>query len=150
MKKVLVAQFYPALCYSMDCSPPGSSVHGILQARTRGSSWLKDWTWVSCTADRYFADWATREVLKTFCDLQRAMRFSIPFWNRCCDDVLHMNVSHWFPTLKKLLSQLWDYQALACPLFNALSLYSGSLLSLVILVRDITAVLLRDLDGVFT
>ena len=26
-------QSCPTLCYSMDCSPPGSSVHGILQAR---------------------------------------------------------------------------------------------------------------------
>ena len=31
--KVLVAQSCPALCDPMDCSPPGSSVHGILQAR---------------------------------------------------------------------------------------------------------------------
>ena len=30
---VLVAQLYPTLCDPMDCSPPGSSVHGILQAR---------------------------------------------------------------------------------------------------------------------
>jgi len=30
---VLVAQLCPALCDPMDCSPPGSSVHGILQAR---------------------------------------------------------------------------------------------------------------------
>ena len=28
-----VAQWCPALCHPMDCSPPGSSVHGILQAR---------------------------------------------------------------------------------------------------------------------
>ena len=43
----------------MDCSPPGSSVHGILQARIlqlvaisffRGSSWPRVWTLVSCTA----------------------------------------------------------------------------------------------------
>ena len=27
------AQLYPTLCDPMDCSPPGSSVHGILQAR---------------------------------------------------------------------------------------------------------------------
>ena len=42
------AKSCPALCDSMDCSPPGSSVHGILQARilewvarpfSRGSSW---------------------------------------------------------------------------------------------------------------
>ena len=41
----------------MDCSPPGSSVHGIFQARIleqvaisyyRGSSWSRDWTCVSC------------------------------------------------------------------------------------------------------
>ena len=30
---VLVAQSCPSLCDPMDCSPPGSSVHGILQAR---------------------------------------------------------------------------------------------------------------------
>ena len=44
------------LCDPMDCSPPGSSVHGILQARilewvampsSRGSSRPRDWTWVS-------------------------------------------------------------------------------------------------------
>ena len=27
-------QLCPTLCDPMDCSPPGSSVHGILQART--------------------------------------------------------------------------------------------------------------------
>ena len=31
---VLVTQLCPILCDHMDCSPPGSSVHGILQART--------------------------------------------------------------------------------------------------------------------
>ena len=31
--KVLVAQSCPTLCDRMDCSPPGSSVHGIFQAR---------------------------------------------------------------------------------------------------------------------
>ena len=44
-------QSYPTLCDPMDCSPPGSSVHGILQARTlewvampssRGSSQPRD------------------------------------------------------------------------------------------------------------
>ena len=32
-KRVLVTQSCPPLCNSMDCSPQGSSVHGILQAR---------------------------------------------------------------------------------------------------------------------
>ena len=31
--KMLVAQSYLTLCNPMDCSLPGSSVHGILQAR---------------------------------------------------------------------------------------------------------------------
>ena len=31
--KILVAQSCPTFCDPMDCSPPGSSVHGILQAR---------------------------------------------------------------------------------------------------------------------
>ena len=44
-------------CNSMDCSPPGSSVHGILPARilewvtipsSRGFSWPRDQTCVSC------------------------------------------------------------------------------------------------------
>ena len=33
MKKVLVAPLCLTLCNPMDCSPPSSSVHGILQAR---------------------------------------------------------------------------------------------------------------------
>ena len=52
-----VAQSCLTLWDPVDCSPLGSSVHGILQARTikwvaipssRGSSWLRDWTHVSC------------------------------------------------------------------------------------------------------
>ena len=32
-KRGLVAQLYPTLCDSMNCSPSGSSIHGVLQAR---------------------------------------------------------------------------------------------------------------------
>ena len=48
-----------------DCSPPASSVHGILQARIlewvaiyffRGSSQPRDWTCVSCLADGFFTN----------------------------------------------------------------------------------------------
>ena len=31
--KLLIIQLGPTLCNPMDCSPPGSSIHGILQAR---------------------------------------------------------------------------------------------------------------------
>ena len=29
----------------------------------RGSSWLRDWSWVSCIAGKFFIIWATREAL---------------------------------------------------------------------------------------
>ena len=73
---VLVTQSCPALCDPMDCSPPGSSVHGILQARilewvaipfSRGSSQPRNRTQVSCIAGRFFTIWATREVQQTYC-----------------------------------------------------------------------------------
>ena len=60
---VLVGQSYPTLCNPMDCSPPGSSVHGIFQARilewiaisfSRGSSQPRDQTRVSRSAGRLF------------------------------------------------------------------------------------------------
>ena len=34
--KVVAAQLCPTLCNPRDCSPPGSSVHGFLQARIPG------------------------------------------------------------------------------------------------------------------
>ena len=55
----------------MDCSSPVSSVHRILQARilewaaipfSRGSSWPRSRTQVSCLAGRFFTIWATREA----------------------------------------------------------------------------------------
>ena len=58
----------PTLCVPMDCSPPDSSVHVIFQARIlewvaisflRGSSWLRDWTLISC---KVLYHWATREA----------------------------------------------------------------------------------------
>ena len=55
----------------MDCIPPGSSGHGISQARilqrvaisfSIGSSWHRDWTCSSCITGRFFACWVIREV----------------------------------------------------------------------------------------
>ena len=69
--KVLVTQSYLTLCNPMDYSPPGSSVHGILQERvlewvaialSRGSSRPMDQTQVSCTAGRFFTIQATKET----------------------------------------------------------------------------------------
>ena len=68
---MVVTQSFPTVCDPMDCSPPGSSVRGILQARIpewvaipffRGSSQLRNQNWVSHTAGRFFTDWAAREA----------------------------------------------------------------------------------------
>ena len=69
----LVAQSHPTLCDPIDCSPPGSSVHGDspgknnrvgCHALLQGSSQPRNWTQVSCIAGRFFTIWATREVQK--------------------------------------------------------------------------------------
>ena len=72
----LVAQSCSTLCNFKDSSPPGSSVHGISQARIL--EWVpfpsprdlpdpgirsRDPTWVSWFAGRFFTAWATRETL---------------------------------------------------------------------------------------
>ena len=62
-------QSCPTLCNSMDCSPPGSSVHGILQAgilewvampSSKGSSQPRDWTrisYISCIGRQVLYHW---------------------------------------------------------------------------------------------
>ena len=59
----LVTVLCPTLCNPRDRSQPGSSVHGILQARilewvampfSRGSSLPRDRTWISSVASRFF------------------------------------------------------------------------------------------------
>ena len=62
-REVLVAQSCLTLFDPMNCSPPGSSVRGIFQARilewvvipfSRASSQPRDRTWVSCIAGGFF------------------------------------------------------------------------------------------------
>ena len=71
---VLLAQSCPTLCDPVDCSRPGSSVRGILQARmleqivissSRGSSPPRDQTHsscVSCICRQFFTASTTREA----------------------------------------------------------------------------------------
>ena len=80
---VLAAQLCLIFCDSM--SLPGSSVHGILQARilewvatpfSRRSSQPSVWTQLSCIMGRFFAIWVMREAkLSTQC---------CPFKSRLC------------------------------------------------------------------
>ena len=68
----------------MDCSPPCSSVHGIIQERvlewvaipfSRRSSRSRDWTLVSCFAGRFFTIWDTRKALdRQFSSVQSLSR----------------------------------------------------------------------------
>ena len=109
----LVAQFCPTLWDPVDCSPPGSSVHGILQAgilewvamlSSRESSQPIDWTQVSSIAGGYFTVWATREAPCT-----RSVQFSYSFmsdsfatpWTAACQASLSITNSQ---TLLKLMS----------------------------------------------
>ena len=82
-----VTQSCPTLCNPMDYSLPGSSVHGILQARvlewvaisfSRGSSQPRDWTWVSHIVGRRFTVWATRDMFIMPCN--------IPFFSKIIHD----------------------------------------------------------------
>ena len=134
----LVAQSCLTLCDTMDCSPPGSSVHGdppgknigvachallqglfptqglnpgflhcrrilynlsqqgytrilewIAHPFPRGSSWPRNWTWVSCIAGGFFTSWATREGLNStiaYCNVQRQVQSSLICWIFLCPD----------------------------------------------------------------
>ena len=97
--KVLVSQSCLTLCDPMDSSSPGSSVHGILQARilewvaipfSRGSSWPRDQTLVSCIPGRFFTIWATRET---------------PRWSKSTSIML---VHLWYAVTKMALWTLWS------------------------------------------
>ena len=87
---VLVAQSCPTLCNPMNCSPRGSSVYGILQARilewvaisfSRGSSQPRDPTWVFWIAGGFFTNWATREAQYSTRSFQFLRNFlPIPCW----------------------------------------------------------------------
>ena len=84
------------LCDPMDCSPPGSSVHGILQTRilewvtipfSRGSFQPRNWTQVSHIAGGFFTVWATGksylshsiDKLWFWCHLHHSLIGTLPF-----------------------------------------------------------------------
>ena len=67
----LDAQPCPTLGNPMDCNPQDSSVHGISQARilewvaisfSRGSSWSRDWSNISCIGRGILYHWTTWEA----------------------------------------------------------------------------------------
>ena len=103
-----VTQSCPTLCDPVDCSLPGSPVHGIFQARelewvavsfSRGSSRPRDWTRVSRFVGRRFTIWAW-QVYKTSVLFSACCSFSVVFaW------FIHVDMcgSSWSLSLLKLL-----------------------------------------------
>ena len=99
----LVAQSCQTLCGPMDCSPPGSSVHGISQARTldwvaiyssRASLWPRDGASVSCT-DR----WALPRCWTTS---QEAQGMSFPLtWGKPGPQPIENATAHRTPGARK-------------------------------------------------
>ena len=108
---VLAAQSCLTLCNPTDCSPPGSSVHGILQARilewvaisfSTVSFWSRDRTQVFWIAGRFFTVWVTREA-------QRILGICGCFYLLGVDSVLVFNVI-FFLILKSIIwygKSLW-------------------------------------------
>ena len=101
----------------MDCSPPGSSVHGILQARIlervaisffRGSSRLRHW--VSCIAGRFFTDWAARGARSGMASKKdRVNHLKATDQEQSgalCSGTIACPCPHWAPTLASLDSLL--------------------------------------------
>ena len=87
MQLIQHAQLCLTLWDPRECSLPCSSVHGILQKSIlawvvipfyKGSSWSRDRTWVSCTADRFFTIWATVQ-LNSVQSLSRVWLFVTPW-----------------------------------------------------------------------
>ena len=84
-KKLKVSHSVVSLCNPMDCSPPGSSVHGLSQARilegvaipfSRGFSRPRVQTPVYCIAGRFFTVLATREAQqRVYCQVKRWLIF---------------------------------------------------------------------------
>ena len=103
----LVTKLCPTLFNPMDCSLPGSSVHGILQAIilawvaflfSRGSSQPRDWTQFSCIAGRFFTIWSTRDSLERTRVLEKIegkgrRRCQRMRWSGSITDSMDMNMS---------------------------------------------------------
>ena len=75
----LVLKSCPTLLWSQNYSAPGSSVHGILQARIlhwvaisffKGSPPPRNWTHIFCIAGRFFTTVPSTKLLKISCGIQ--------------------------------------------------------------------------------
>ena len=86
--KVLITQLCPTLCNPTDYSPPGSSVHSILQAKilewiaipfSRGSSEPRDQTYRKTTFSPFYES-------NTYWEFLGSLVVGIPAFHCCCLD----------------------------------------------------------------
>ena len=110
----------------MDCSPPGSSVHGVFQARilacvaiasSRGSSQPKDQTPVSCNSIWVLYCWTTREPLGYFNKSYLKEGKGLPGWHSGKESICQCkrHRRHRFnPCVKKFL---WRRKWQSSPVF---------------------------------
>ena len=121
------------LCNPTDGSPPGSSVHGILEARTlewvaipfsRGSSSSRGRTWVSCIAGRFFTVWATREAsilfkypFHEFINKNHTEPKVTTFSLFPCENFMNRNLLGWIRWPKPTMGILFNY------LFSGLAMW---------------------------
>ena len=127
VKWMLISQSCPTFCDPMDCTLPGSSVHRILQARilewvdipfSRGSSWPRDWTWVSYIAGRFFTVWTIREAHGE----KMKKKKNSEHIRRCL--LFDLTVKPWMPhcvQCKLGLPRLWQSDGLCPSLLQQLS-----------------------------
>ena len=86
--------------WTVACQAPLSPVHGIFQARvlkwvailfSRESSWLRDWTHVSCTTGRFFTVWTTRKF-----EDERRSGWQRMRWLDSITDSMNINLSQFW------------------------------------------------------
>ena len=104
-----VTQLCLTICDPMNCSLPGSSIHGILQARTlkwvamsfsMDSSWPGDQTQVSCISCRFFTIWVTLVPTIKFLEVKTCTNPCKPRNNLLCKQ------EEWIQFLLKCLTTL--------------------------------------------
>ena len=87
----------------MNCSPPGSSVHGTFQARileqaaifsSRASSWARDWTCISCIGRRFTCHWEGNIHLGNWYSYSHLYIFLYYFSYFVLDSKFSLDISH--------------------------------------------------------
>ena len=87
----------------MDCSLPGSFIHGIFQAKilewvaisfSRRSSQPRDWTWVSHIVGRCFTVWAIRGVWRNH-ETNKRNKKKNSCYNACLTYHHHHHIDTW-------------------------------------------------------